>query len=113
MEVVGLYITSKRQRKQIEELKSRIVEDGYEVLDENKFVGKNGLESLRYNAAKGKIDIIYIHSSKNLPEKYEDQIDLLKEFWGLGIIVIFVNPIDQLKWQVLWGLERYKREKLF
>ena len=107
MVVASLYTTSK---KQIDELERRIKEDGYELLEEYKFVGSTGLENLRYNAANGKIDRIYIHSSKNLPQKYEGQIDLLKEFWGLGIRVTFVNPIDQFQWQILWAVEKYKEE---
>ncbi|WP_341808554.1 hypothetical protein [Wolbachia endosymbiont (group E) of Neria commutata] len=55
MEIVGLYIASKRQRKQIEELKNRIIKDGHQLLEENEFIGKaDGSSRFIYRIKKAK-----------------------------------------------------------
>lgn len=113
MEVVGLYIVSKKQRKQIEELKNRIIKDGHDLLEENEFIGKAELESLRYKVAKGRIEVIYIYSPDELSEKFADQIKLVREFHQTGAEVIFLKHktkglISSLLWKSQWAMEKYK-----
>ncbi|MGL9688763.1 MAG: recombinase family protein [Wolbachia sp.] len=89
MTVVSLYarVSSKRQVQentigsQLADLESRIDKDGYELLNEYKFIdnghsGSNlkrpGLNSLRGKVAKGKIGKIYVHSPDRLLRKYTD-----------------------------------------
>ncbi|MFP3035563.1 MAG: recombinase family protein [Wolbachia sp.] len=89
MTVVSLYarVSSKRQAQedtigiQLADLESRIDKDGYELLNEYKFIdnghsGSNskrpGLNSLRGKVAEGKISKIYVHSPDRLSRKYTD-----------------------------------------
>lgn len=88
MIVASLYATSK---KQINKLERRIIKEGYELLDEDKFAGRGGLESLRYKAAKGRIEKIYVYSPEDLAKEFKDQVNLLREFWKSGVEIIFVS----------------------
>ncbi|MDG7053686.1 MAG: recombinase family protein, partial [Wolbachia endosymbiont of Alcedoecus sp.] len=108
MTVVSLYarVSSKRQAQedtigsQLANLESRIDKDGYELLNEYKFIdngysGSNlkrpGLNSLRGKVAEGKISKIYIHSPDRLSREYEHLMILREEFREAGTEVIFLN----------------------
>ncbi|WP_341812430.1 recombinase family protein [Wolbachia endosymbiont (group A) of Conops quadrifasciatus] len=108
MTTVALYarVSSRSQAQnntiesQIAELKSRIAEDKYELLDEyefkdNGFSGWNlereGLDTLRDRVAEGQINKIYIHSPDRLSRKSAYQTVLLDEFEKAEVEVIFLN----------------------
>lgn len=106
MVVVSLYATSKKQRKQIEELKNRILKNGHQLLKDNEFIGEAGLESLRYKAAKGRIDKVYVYSPEDLEKEFKDQVNLIREFWQFGVEVIFVN--EKVKVEVTQNLISFR-----
>lgn len=107
MEVVGLYIASKKQRKQIEELKNRIIKEGHALLEENEFIGKDGLESLKYKVAKGRIEKIYVNSPEDLAKEFKEQLKLLREFWQSRVDVIFVSEKVEVTQNLICFRSRY------
>ncbi|WCR54416.1 MAG: hypothetical protein PG981_001438 [Wolbachia endosymbiont of Ctenocephalides orientis wCori] len=78
---------SKKQRKQIEELNN--YQRWTAIVRES--MSKAGLESLRYKAAKGRIDKIYLFSPEDLVKDFRDQMRLLREFWKSGVEIIFLS----------------------
>ncbi|WP_341808553.1 hypothetical protein [Wolbachia endosymbiont (group E) of Neria commutata] len=72
-------------------MKNRIIKEGHNLLEENEFIGKAELESLRYKIAKGRIEKMYVYSPEDLAKEFKDQVNLLREFWKSGIDVIFVS----------------------
>ena len=103
---------------QISALKTRIIDDGFSLLEEHQFIdngysGSNlvrpALERLRDQSAFGIIDKIYIHSPDRLSRKYAYQMILIEEFErnGIEIIVSFRyrrgNDLLACSWYRLLG----------
>ncbi len=92
--VVSLYAPSE---KQAEQLSNRIMADRYELLDENKFIGESELASLRYKAAKGRVEKVYLYSPEVLAKRFKDQVSLLRELWSSGVEIIFLSKSVQIE----------------
>lgn len=135
MTKVALYarVSSNKQAQentissQIEALKTRIVKDGFSLLEEYQFIdngysGSNlirpGLEQLRDQSAACKIDKIYIHSPDRLSRKYAYQMILTEEFEKSGAEIIFLNfqaennPESNLLLQMQGMIAEYERAKI-
>ena len=135
MTTVALYarVSSSKQEKentimsQVEALKVRIVEDGFSLLEEHRFIdngytGSNlirpGLEKLRDQVSAGKIDKIYIHSPDRLSRKYVYQMILTEEFEKSGTETVFLNfqaennPESNLLLQMQGMIAEYERAKI-
>lgn len=112
---------------QISALENRILEDGYKLFEQLKFIdngysGSNlirpGLEMLRDKVSTGELDKIYIHSPDRLSRKYAYQMILLEEFQNAGVEVIFLNfqsndnPESQLLLQMQGMIAEYERTKI-
>ena len=92
--IISLYAPSE---KQAEQLSDRIMADGYKLLNENKFIGESELKSLRYKAAKGEVDKVYIYSFEVLAKKFKDQVTVLRELWASGVEIIFLSKGVQIE----------------
>jgi len=135
MTTVALYarVSSSKQEKentimsQIEALKTRVVGDGFSLLEEHQFIdngytGSNlirpGLEKLRDQISAGEIDKIYIHSPDRLSRKYAYQMILTEEFEKSGTETIFLNfqsednPESHLLLQMQGMIAEYERAKI-
>lgn len=135
MKSVAIYarVSSERQAQdatidsQVEALKQRVANDGYQLLPEQCFVddGFSGsslyrpaLEKLRDAAADGSIDEIYVLAPDRLARNYAHQVLLLEEFKSRGVNVIFINrpagntPEDALLVQVQGMIAEYERAKI-
>ena len=113
---------------QVAALKTRIIDDGFSLLEEHQFIdngysGSNlvrpALEKLRDQVAFGVIDKIYIHSPDRLSRKYAYQMILIEEFERNGVEVIFLNfqksndnPESQLLLQMQGMIAEYERSKI-
>jgi site-specific DNA recombinase len=113
---------------QVDALKTRIVSDGFRLLEEHQFIdngysGSNlvrpGLEKLRDQIAAGMIDKVYIHSPDRLSRKYAYQMILMEEFEKNGVEVIFLNfqksdgnPESNLLLQMQGMIAEYERSKI-
>ena len=113
---------------QIDALKSRIITDGFPLLEHHQFIdngysGSNlvrpALEKLRDKVAAGVIDKIYIHSPDRLSRKYAYQMILIEEFEKYGADVVFLNfqklnenPESQLLLQMQGMIAEYERSKI-
>ena len=122
MTIVSLYarVSSKEQKQELKKLEYRIIEDGYELLDEYRFIDKDsnsGLKSLCDKVAKGGIDKIYLCSPGHLSHKFADQVILVEEFRKAGVEVILLDcKIDgSLESHLLWKMQgivaEYKHRK--
>lgn len=132
---VGIYarVSSERQAdagtiaSQLEALKERMHEEGFDLEDELCFVdeGYSGatvlrpaLERLRDCAASGVLDRVYVHSPDRLSRKYAYQVLLLDELQRCGVDVVFLNhelgrtPEDDLLLQVQGMVAEYERAKI-
>jgi site-specific DNA recombinase len=111
---------------QIDEIRTRIVTDGFELPTVLEFVdeGYSGatvvrpaLERLRDVAATGGIDRLYVHCPDRFARHYAYQVLLLDELTQRGVDVIFLNrplgqtPEDQLLLQVQGVIAEYERAK--
>jgi len=112
---------------QVAALEERVVEDGFVLDDELRFVddGCSGstlvrpaLERLRDCAYAGGIDRLYVHSPDRLARKYAYQVLLLDELTHYGIKVVFLNhalgtsPEEDLLLQVQGMISEYERAKI-
>ena len=132
---VGIYarVSSEQQAdagtiaSQLEALKERMHEEGFDLEDELCFVdeGYSGatvlrpaLERLRDCAASGVLDRVYVHSPDRLSRKYAYQVLLLDELQRCGVDVVFLNhelgrtPEDDLLLQVQGMVAEYERAKI-
>jgi len=132
---VGLYarVSSEQQiqtqtiASQVEAIKQRVVQDGYELDPELFFIddGYSGaslqrpaLERLRDMAAMGALDRVYAHCPDRLARKYAYQVLLIDELKRCGVEILFLNhdvgdsPEDQLLLQVQGMIAEYERAKI-
>ena len=132
---VALYarVSSEQQTKehtiasQLEALKRRIAEDGFECDVELCFVddGYSGsslirpcLDRLRDQAAAGAIDRLYVLSPDRLSRKYAYQVVIVEELVRFGVGVVFLNnplgedPEENLLLQVQGMIAEYERAKI-
>ena len=132
---VGLYarVSSEQQveagtiESQIAALQERILQDGYVLRDDLRFIdqGYSGatlirpaLEQLRDQAALHGLDRLYVHSPDRLARKYAYQVLLLEELQRNGVDVIFLNrepqqtAEDQLLLQMQGMIAEYERAKI-
>lgn len=126
-------VSSERQAQdntiasQIAALEERINKDGYQLLNQFKFIdngysGSNiirpALEQLRDKMAAGEIDKVYIHSPDRLSRKYAYQMILIEEFERAGVEIIFLNyqtdnnPESHLLLQMQGMIAEYERAKI-
>src|SRR5262245_27821444 len=135
MITVALYarVSSEKQAQnntiesQVMALENQITQDGYQLLNEFKFIDNGysgsyltrpGLECLRDKVSAGTIDKIYIHSPDRLSRKYAYQMILLEEFQKTGVEVFFLNcqthdnPESQLLLQMQGMIAEYERAKI-
>jgi len=112
---------------QIEAIKERMIQDGFNCDPELFFVddGYSGaslvrpaLERLRDMAALGTLDRVYAHCPDRLARKYAYQVLLIDELKRCGVEVVFLNhavgdsPEDQLLLQVQGMVAEYERAKI-
>lgn len=112
---------------QIEELLSKIQEDGFSIREEMKFIddgfsGSNlerpSLERLREAIFSGIVDRIYIHSPDRLARRYAHQVLLIEEIQQCNAKPIFLNapPADSLDGMLLEQVQgviaEYERAKI-
>ena len=113
---------------QVDVLKTRIIADGFSLLEEHQFIdngysGSNlirpALERLRDQVAFGTIDKIYIHSPDRLSRKYAYQMILMEELQNNGVEIIFLNfqksndnPESELLLQMQGMIAEYERSKI-
>jgi site-specific DNA recombinase len=132
---VGLYgrVSSDRQAKeqtiesQLDALKRRIAEDGFECdpelcFVEDGFTGESlirpALDRLRDQAAAGAIDRLYVLCPDRLARKYAYQVLIVEELIRCGVEVIFLNnplgtdPEQNLLLQVQGIIAEYERAKI-
>jgi site-specific DNA recombinase len=132
---VALYgrVSSEQQTKehtiasQLEALKRRIAEDGFECDVELCFVddGYSGsslirpaLDRLRDQAAAGAIDRLYVLSPDRLSRRYAYQVLIVEELVRFGVEVVFLNnplgdnPEENLLLQVQGMIAEYERAKI-
>ena len=133
--IIALYarVSSEKQAdentiaSQIAGYRKSYCNDGYQLLDEFKFIdngysGSNlvrpALEKLRDQIAFGIIDKVYIHSPDRLSRKYAYQMILIEEFEKAGVEIIFLNfqqsdnPESQLLLQMQGMIAEYERSKI-
>jgi len=132
---VALYgrVSSERQAKeqtiesQLDALKRRIAEDGFECdpelcFVEDGFTGESlirpALDRLRDQAAAGAIDRLYVLCPDRLARKYAYQVLIVEELIRCGVEVIFLNnplgtdPEQNLLLQVQGIIAEYERAKI-
>ena len=132
---VALYgrVSSDRQAKeqtiesQLDVLKRRISEDGFECdpelcFVEDGFTGESlvrpALDRLRDQAAAGAIDRLYVLCPDRLARKYAYQVLIVEELTRCGVAVIFLdnplgtNPEQNLLLQVQGIIAEYERAKI-
>ncbi len=132
---VALYgrVSSDRQAKeqtiesQLDALKRRISEDGFECdpelcFVEDGFTGESlvrpALDRLRDQAAAGAIDRLYVLCPDRLARKYAYQVLIVEELTRCGVAVIFLdnplgtNPEQNLLLQVQGIIAEYERAKI-
>lgn len=112
---------------QIEALAERVIENGFVVDDELRFIddGYSGstlvrpsLERLRDVAYAGGIDRLYVHSPDRLARKYAYQVLLVDELTHHGVEIVFLNhalgtsPEEDLLLQVQGMISEYERAKI-
>ena len=135
MTIVALYarVSSEKQAQentilsQVEVLETKIKVDGYQLIDEFKFIdngysGSNlirpALEKLRDTISVGAIDKVYILSPDRLSRKYAYQMLLFEEFQKSGVEVVFLNhqisdnPESNLLLQMQGMIAEYERAKI-
>ncbi len=129
---IGLYarVSSDQQAEartiesQVAALRSRIVEDGFELKAVLEFIDdgysgstlvRPGLERLRDVAANGGLDRLYVHSPDRLARKYAHQVLLVEELNQQGVDILFLNrevgqtAEDQLLLQMQGMIAEYER----
>src|SRR6201988_4498727 len=132
---VALYarVSSEQQTEQgtiasqVAVLKARIVEDGFHLEPDHRFIdeGYSGttlvrpaLERLRDAVAAGAIDRVYVHSPDRLARRYAYQVLVIDEFRRLGVEIVFLNraiglsPEDDLLLHVQGMVAEYERAKI-
>ena len=112
---------------QLEALRQRVKQDGYEVTPDLSFVdeGYSGatlirpsLEQLRDAVSAGLIDRVYVHSPDRLARKYAYQVLLIEEFQRCRTEVVFLNHAfgetaeENLLLQVQGMVAEYERAKI-
>src|SRR6266699_2467960 len=66
-----------------------LVDDGYSGVT----LVRPGLDRLRALSAEGGIERLYVQSPDRLARTYAQQAQLMHEFHGAGIEVVFVDPL--------------------
>ena len=126
-------VSSHRQQKQstirsqVAQLRSRVEQEGHQLLDEHillddgysgSYLDRPALDRLRDLVRERAIDAVYIHSPDRLARRYVHQVILMEELERFGCKTIFLehtpskDPDSQLLVQIQGVIAEYERAKI-